>query len=168
MPGSPIRRKRRQEAARAAKEAQMQLSARTEYPSELKAAILDDAIDALSCGQTAKHIALRHQIPVPTLTSWLIADKRCEDARADFISGKLADALDLQENGKDQLEVVRGERLFRSWSWIAERRLPTMFMPPKDKGPQETVRIVIGISRREQEAMDLTPPLDAQPDAPTH
>jgi len=122
---------------------------RSEYSSEERMAILDDAIASLQQGCTAKAIAHKHNMPARTLNNWLLIDERAEKARAQFIGGKLADALDMQEDATDQLQLAKGEKLFRSWAWIAERRLK-MFAPPKDHAEHAPVQINIGITRDNQ------------------
>jgi hypothetical protein len=60
------------------------------------------------------------------------------------------------ENATDQLQLAKHEKTFKSWSWVAERRLAHMFAPPKDTDSQVPVQINIGIDRGVGETMTVT------------
>jgi hypothetical protein len=149
MAGMPVRRQRKEKAQRLREEQRSNVPERVEYTAEERSGILEDAIDKLQRGTTVKAIAYSHNMPARTLNNWLLIDERAEKARAQFIGAKLADALDIQKDATDQLQLAKGEKLFRSWAWIAERRLK-MFAPPRDHAEHAPVQINIGITRDTQ------------------
>jgi hypothetical protein len=97
------------------------------YSPDQKQAAIEDAIVALEQGETTDSIATRHKVRPRTLRAWLIADDRAVRARAILLSSKLMDAVDAISASDSAMPLARAREEFRSWAWIAERRLPEMF-----------------------------------------
>lgn len=101
-----------------------------------RAAIVAAALPALRQGQSTDLIAEPLGITGRTLRNWLIADagESANEARAEFLSNKVAGLAEEIENATDAFPLARAREAFKSWSWIAERRLQAMFGPKQDAG----------------------------------
>lgn len=113
-----------------------------------KTAIKDEVIKAalpmLQQGMSTEEIAKAYNITGRTLRNWLIAHPDAEQARADYLTGKLMDAVDAIDSADDIFPLARAREQFKSWSWIAERRLPSRF---GQKSEDKSVSIQVSINR---------------------
>ena len=94
-----------------------------------KQSVIRAAIPLLQQGASTDSIVQKLGLPITgrTLRNWLIECPDAEQARAHFLSGKLAESLEEIETADDALPLARAREKFRSWAWVAERRLPHLF-----------------------------------------
>jgi hypothetical protein len=94
-----------------------------------RATIVQDTLLRLEKGETTDAIAKSHNVEPRTLRSWLLVDcpPQAEHQRARYIAGQLQTAIEEIEAANDHIPLARARERFRSWAWIAERRLPQLF-----------------------------------------
>ena len=97
-----------------------------------KERIIDAAIPQLAAGTPTDVIAAQYGISPRTLRHWLIHDDAAEEARSAFLTGQMMDAIGEMEVANDQLPLARARERFKSYAWIAERRLPDKFGVKKE------------------------------------
>ena len=107
---------------------------------EQRRTILGAAIHDLRMGSTTEEIAAQHSISPRTLRHWLIADESANEARAEFLTGKVVQCAEQIEEADGPLPLARAREAFRSWSWLAERRNSQMF------GPKQEVTVDVRVS----------------------
>ena len=113
-----------------------------------KERIIDAAIPLLAAGTPTNDIAAQYGISGRTLRHWLIHDDAAEEARSAFLTGQMMDAVADMETAEDQLPLARARERFKSYAWLAERRLPDKF------GVKKEVRVshAVDISEALQDA----------------
>ena len=97
------------------------------HPPEVIRAAIEDAVQSLATGETTAQIAARHGLPKSTLCAYLIADPRADAARAALVGQQLTDAIAGLDDASNPLDLARAREQFRAWSWIGERRIPSMY-----------------------------------------
>ena len=120
----------------------------------IRAAAVQDALTALVTGDTTDQIAQRHGIIGRTLRSWLISEPGADQARAAMISGHLSEALSEIDAAQDPLPLARAREKFRSWAWIAERRLPALFGPTHDVSIHHTIDLGDRLRRAQERIIE--------------
>lgn len=94
----------------------------TNYPPELRQAVLDDAKTLLAQGWTTAQIGHKHSVPGSTVRFWLLNDKDAEQARDTMFDYELMLRGELIDTAPDALALGRAREGFRYWSFLAERR----------------------------------------------
>lgn len=98
-------------------------------PHRERSGIVQDALERLERGETTDQIAKSHSVEPRTLRSWLLVDcpPEAEHQRARYVAGRIQQAIEEIEGATEQIPLARARESFRSWAWIAERRLPHLF-----------------------------------------
>lgn len=101
--------------------------------------------DGMSTDDIAKLIAKETGTAITgrTLRNWLINSPEAEQARADYLTDKVMQAVEAIDSAEDVFPLARARESFKSWSWIAERRLPSRFGAKQD---QQGMSIVVNVA----------------------
>ncbi len=91
---------------------------------EQRQAIIEDALIALTHGETTNSIGARHGVSGQSVRAWLLADDRADEARRIYFAQELAQARDDIQAACDPLALARAREDFRAIAWLAERRNP--------------------------------------------
>ena len=94
------------------------------YSPEERAAIIEEVLPLLAQGTPTDEIAAPYGITGRALRYWLMNDERATKARKSFLDHKLLECTEAIETSDSALPLARAREAFRSWAWIAERRLP--------------------------------------------
>lgn len=105
--------------------------------------IIKAAIPQLIQGISTEVIAKPYGITGRTLRNWLISSPEAEEARAQFLTDKIMDCGEALEQADDNFPLARARELFKYWSWIAERRLPSRFAPKQEINQGLTISVTI-------------------------
>jgi hypothetical protein len=119
--------------------------------------IVRDALVSLDKGETTDQIARRNKVEPRTLRAWLLVDcpAEYEHQRARYIASQLQNAIEDIESADEQIPLARARERFRSWAWLAERRLPSLFAQKQEVANSAPIQINIGITRSGE--IDVTP-----------
>ena len=90
-------------------------------PLDQKATILDDAVGRID-RETLEQIAQSHGITKRTLNTWLMGLDGYTELRQAVIDSQLAEAMEAIDTADDTFPLARAREMFRSRSWMAERR----------------------------------------------
>ena len=92
-----------------------------------RASIMAEALPLLAQGVSTDDIAKPYGITGRTLRNWLMASPEAEQARAQYLIEKLIESAEEIESAPDVFPLARAREKFKSYSWLAERRLSSMF-----------------------------------------
>jgi len=112
----------------------------------IKDEVIKAAIPLLANGVSTELIAKDFGITGRTLRNWLISSPEAEQARADYLTDKVMQAVDAIDSAEDVFPLARARESFKSWSWIAERRLPSRFGAKQD---DKSFNIVVNVQRQD-------------------
>ena len=128
-----------------------------------KQAVISAAIPLLQQGASTDSIVQKLGLPITgrTLRNWLIATPEAQDARAHFLSEKLAESLEEIEAADDDFPLARAREKFRSWAWVAERRLPQLFGQKVEQLGGVSIKVVIGDPLQAAKTVVNVPKCDA-------
>lgn len=98
-------------------------------PLDRRNAIVQAAIEDIRNGISTEIIGAKHGVSGACIRQWLITDAQPEtdQARAEFVSSKMMEAIDSIDVSQDAVSLARAREQFKSWSWLAERRVPNLF-----------------------------------------
>ena len=98
-------------------------------PQDRRNAIVQAAIEDIRNGISTEIIGAKHGVTGACIRQWLITDAAPEtdQARAEFVSSKMMEAIDSIDVSQDAVALARAREQFKSWSWLAERRVPNLF-----------------------------------------
>ena len=97
-----------------------------------KKQVIAESLPMLAKGISTEVIAKQYGIDGSTLRRWLVNDQDAEEARADYLTGKVMESLQAIDDAADQFPLAHARERFKAWSWIAERRLPSRFAPKQE------------------------------------
>ena len=124
-------------------------------------AIIEAALPLLAQGVSTDDIAKPYGITGRTLRNWLITSPNADQARAQFLADKLIESAEEIESAPDAFPLARAREKFKSYSWLAERRLPHLFGQKIEQNTGVSINVSINRQTRTIEHDDTSSVTDA-------